>query len=654
MREGDILDQRYRIEKKLGQGGMGQVFRGHDLKLDKAVAIKVLFPNTPDLVIKRFHTEAKALGALSHPNIMTAFDFGQADNGQLFLVMDYLKGDSLASLIEKRGVQTFFDMLPIFEKICRGLRFAHMNNVLHRDIKPSNVMLAEVRTKEDSVKLVDFGLAKMAEQDHHLTTIGSSMGSPAYMSPEAVYGKESDVRSDIYSLGCTFFEMMVAQPPFVGDTPFHTMMAQINRLAPTLSQVSGKEYEEEVEEFIRKCIKKNPDDRFQNMDQLIAELNRVKDALTEKKMSSLGLLASGVYSSGSFLLGKVKKFEWLFQGGSRVLLATGAVTIVILLAVAFIRLGPAPEIKQELDTKELSVMATEVAKPEVNDRLEIAAAGETDYPKGATEIEVQGIPFPICLLSGELTDEEVEKEIQPHAGKKAFQLERLKLSDKAAASLLAHPIEMLILRHTELTNGLQDSILNMKTLRHLRIINDKLEPGFLERMPPLQLQSLDLDVGNEYKNLGQPLSKLVTVRGLKIALGSFTREDIRLIATIPYLGALQFNTCNFTADCFADLKSAKRCGVFGIEASKVTVEQVQRIAELPSLISLDLHKTNVNDEGLEKLHGCKHLIEMNLLKTKVTPDGVEALKKSVPTLRKVTYGNPVSDEERLIETLPDL
>ncbi|MDZ4837529.1 MAG: serine/threonine-protein kinase [Candidatus Melainabacteria bacterium] len=198
MREYEVIDGRYRVDKRIGQGGMGQVFEGHDQVLDKTVAIKVLFPNTSDSVIKRFHAEAVALGQLKHPNILSVQHFGQSNDGVLYLVTDFIQGESLNDIIENRGAQTFFDVLPIFERICRGLRYAHANNVLHRDIKPSNVMLESDRSRDDSVKLVDFGLAKQADKDFELTKAGSAMGTPGYMSPEAIHGKEADERSDIY------------------------------------------------------------------------------------------------------------------------------------------------------------------------------------------------------------------------------------------------------------------------------------------------------------------------------------------------------------------------------------------------------------------------------------------------------------------------
>jgi serine/threonine protein kinase len=651
MQAGDVIDNRFHVEKKLGQGGMGEVFRGKDSKLEKIVAIKVLFPNTPDQVIKRFHTEAKALAALNHPNVMTIFDFGQSQDGQLYLVMDFIKGDSLATMIEKRGAQTFPDVFPIFEKVCQGLRFAHMNNVLHRDIKPSNVMLAEDRTQKDSVKLVDFGLAKLADQDHHLTKTGSVMGSPPYMSPEAIHGKEVDERSDIYSLGCTFFEMMTGQPPFVGDTPFHTMMAHINRLAPTLSDVSGKEYDEEVEEFIRKCLKKNPDDRFKNMDELLAELNRIKTVLDEKRLSGLELLASGVYASGSRLRVKFINSDMKFKVIVAILTIGGA----ILLFPIFQQLcKPRSEIKQAKQPENrLSNLATEVGKPEVEEKIIQFNNREADYPKGATIIKQPATGLDVCLLSGEMTDSEVEEAIRPYREMKSFQLEKFKASDNALKSILETPgILALCLRHVELTDSLLEQVGNMKNLKFLQILNCNNVPqsifGHLKRA---RLQTLDIDVGPEFKDLGKSMSQLKTLNGITIGLAKITRQDIDYLAQ-KTVGLLTLNTCEIEPDAFTDLKNAVGCGIFGCMNTKLTEEQLGQIAELPKVVFINLHRTNVRDEWLKQLYKCKKLIHLDVRKTEVTSSGVRALQRNIPTLTKVNAGAGLSPEEEMFKNIP--
>lgn len=646
MREGDFIDQRFRVEKKLGQGGMGEVFRGTDEKLKKPVAIKVLFPNTPDIVIKRFHTEARALAALNHPNVMKVLDFGQALDGQLYLVMDYVKGESLSNMIEKRGVQTFFDVLPIFEKICRGLRFAHTNNVLHRDIKPSNVMMENDRSKEDSVKLVDFGLAKLVKQDHELTTAGSAMGSPPYMSPEAVHGKESDERSDIYSLGCTFFEMMAGRPPFMGDTPFHTMMAQLNRLAPTLSEVTEKEYDEEVEEFIKKCIKKNPDDRFQNMDELIAALEVVKNKLLDKRQSAMDILASGVYSSGSFLLKQARRLEVL-KKLSVPLIATLSLLGVVILVVVILPLAQ-HEKPEDVGIGALSETANEIEKIDTTGKLEDIVKHRARYKSGLSLRKDSDGLHQICVLSGKLSYDEVKALIKPYKKNEVFEFSDLEVSDETLRLLSMLPIQKLIVQYTPTSDALITAISNMSNLLQLvfRECGD-LPANAVDRFKYLKLQSAHISFGKQYKNFGEQLAQIKTLNSLKIENATITRQEISALATIPKLGMLNLDTCDVDDDALADLKKAKALFFFANSKGPFTEQLTEQLAEVPNLSSINFHRSPMTDQWLEKFYKCKHLQLASFTYTSVTENGVDELKKHVPTLQQVNFGSN-SPEETLI------
>jgi tRNA A-37 threonylcarbamoyl transferase component Bud32 len=634
MREGDVIDNgRYRVEKPLGQGGMGQVFRGFDTQLNKAVAIKVLLPNTPDSVIKRFHAEAVALAALNHPNILTVHHFGQAENGQLYLIMDFIKGETLGEMIEKRGAQTFFDVLPIFEKICRGLRYAHLNNVLHRDIKPSNVMLAADRTKDDSVKLVDFGLAKQADKDFELTKVGSTMGSPLYMSPEAVKGTESDARSDIYSLGCTLFEMLTGAPPLVGETPFHTMMAQVNRLAPSLSEASGKSFDEEVELFVAKCLKKSPNDRFQNMDELIAGLERVKSDLNAKKEFSLNALASGVYASGSYLAGKALNAD-------KNLLGTGikiAIVGVLIVAVAaFFGVFNSKEPVAVVHTDEsLAELGRSVDKKRVAEKVlaldQVSDEGEVMIVRGLPNQNEQ-----TCFIRGKFSDEDLEKQLAPHRDKKSWKLEDVKLSDKSMEFILAQPsIERLQLSHVTMTPQMFELIPKMPKLQHLLLYRTNPPPGFLESLQSKQLLSIDLDPGKNYTHVGAALSKIKSLRMVWLRDAQVNRDDIREIAGGLRLDLFSIGKCKFTLDALDDLKLAKHCTVFCSTNMHLEPQHIKGIAGLPFLGTLDLHGTNADDNSLRMLQGCKYLKMLIVTDTKVTERGVALLKTSIPELTNV-------------------
>lgn len=636
MNEGDVIDNgRYRIEKLLGQGGMGQVYRGFDTKLSKQVAIKVLFPNTPDIVIKRFHAEAVALAALNHPNILNVSDFGQAENGQLYLVMDYIKGESLSTLIEKRGAQTFFDVLPIFEKICRGLRYAHQKNVLHRDIKPSNVMLASDRTKEDSVKIVDFGLAKIADKDFELTKVGTTMGSPAYMSPETVQGKETDHRSEIYSLGCTLFEMVAGVPPLSGDTPFHTMMAQVNRLAPTLSEVTGKNYDEEVEEFVAKCLKKSVNERFQTMDELITELERVKRTLLEKRELSLGSLASGVYASGSFLANKVMTSNKLFNVTIGGISALGFVIAVGVVIWSILNFQEQPKV--ELVDDSFTSLGKEVDRP---DTEPIFQAPKQKERVGASLIQTTACPEQVCRLSGPMSDEEFLKALKPYAAMHAFELDKLRVSDQSLNFLLQLPaIDRLHLFKTPITPVLQHAILQMPSLAHLRIVSDTdvdIPAGFLESLAKTKIRSLDIKPGVNYPRPGETVSKIKSLDTIWIRDTNFTRDDIStIVQNLHELRGVGFWRCRFSEDAFADLKKAKHYDSFACTTVNLSPRQFEDIARLPDVQTLDFHTSNMTDDDLKKFAACKKLTNVLVSDTRVTDDGIKALRQSVPGIQRV-------------------
>src|SRR6185369_5392238 len=200
---------KYEIIERLGRGGMGTIFKAHDPVLDRFVAVKVISTDIEitDELRARFFREAKACARLSHPNIVTIYAMGD-NNGQLFIVMELLEGEELKHLIAQRKVLALQDKLSIMVQVCDGLHYAHQNGIVHRDIKPGNIFLLP----GGQVKILDFGIAKMANAEGGLTRAGLIMGSVRYMSPEQVSGRV-DHRSDIFSLGAVLFEFLSMRPP---------------------------------------------------------------------------------------------------------------------------------------------------------------------------------------------------------------------------------------------------------------------------------------------------------------------------------------------------------------------------------------------------------------------------------------------------------
>ena len=249
----------YKIEEKLGEGGMGAVYKGVDTMLDREVAIKALRPElaSQTSVVERFRTEAVTLAKLNHPNIATLYSmFRQGE--ELYMVLEFVRGETLDSIMQKRGAMPAEEAIPVFCQVLDGIDHAHELGIVHRDIKPANMML----TEKGTLKVLDFGIARLLGSAR-MTRAGNIIGTLEYMAPEQVKGMETDGRSDIYSLGMMLYEVLTGQLPFQTENEFELMKAQTEE-TPRSPREINPGIPEEVEAAIMRAIQKNPDDRFQS------------------------------------------------------------------------------------------------------------------------------------------------------------------------------------------------------------------------------------------------------------------------------------------------------------------------------------------------------------------------------------------------------
>lgn len=274
-KEGELFANHFEIINLLGRGGMSKVYKARDTRLDRIVALKTLLPHLleNDESVKRFQREAQSIGDIKHSGVVQVYEFNIA-NQTPYIVMEYLEGEDLGSIIETEKVLSYERAVPIFIKICDALKTAHGKGVIHRDLKPSNVLVIEQDGEKDIVGVVDFGLAKFmphANKDvKSLTATGQIFGSPPYMSPEQCQGESLDERADIYSMGCLMYETLTGKPPLIGETPVATVMKQMTeepRPPGRLAEVPPK-----MEAIILKALRKNPDTRQQSMNELYDEL----------------------------------------------------------------------------------------------------------------------------------------------------------------------------------------------------------------------------------------------------------------------------------------------------------------------------------------------------------------------------------------------
>src|SRR5271170_5999751 len=272
---GTVLADRYEIMEVIGGGGMGLVYKARHRLMNRIVAIKMLHKHMVSSAdaLKRFQVEAQAASCLSLPNILTIYDFGLTDEGQPFMVMDYLEGCSLGDIIEREGYLTVPRALDIFLQVCSGLAHAHSKGIIHRDLKPSNIMLVQSGEQPDFVKIVDFGIAKLLRQTdrtpEQLTRTGEVFGSPLYMSPEQCKGKQLDPRSDIYSLGSVMYRALTGCPIFEGDEVIEFLFKQVSEMPQSFGTVAPKlAIPKSLEASVFKALAKEPENRWQTMDDL--------------------------------------------------------------------------------------------------------------------------------------------------------------------------------------------------------------------------------------------------------------------------------------------------------------------------------------------------------------------------------------------------
>jgi len=280
---GATLDNKYRVEKVLGRGGMGTVYKATHTAIGQTVAIKVMHPHlaADRTAVKRFEREARAAARIRHPNAIFIYDFGETPAGLVYFVMEYVPGKTLSEIIFEQGPLPISRALPIMRQVCGAIHSAHSKGIIHRDLKPDNIII-DRETGQEIVKVLDFGIAKVIDDSNitHLTKTGIAIGTPDYMSPEQIEGLDLDPRSDIYSLGVILFRMLTGHLPFTGPTPVAVVVKHLNEPPPRPRQLNPA-ISPEVEEVMLRVLAKKREERPQSAMELYEQLERAAGPLAE-------------------------------------------------------------------------------------------------------------------------------------------------------------------------------------------------------------------------------------------------------------------------------------------------------------------------------------------------------------------------------------
>lgn len=629
---GDKLGDKYEFLSVIASGGMGIIYKAKQITLGKIIAIKMLHPHlmTPDAYL-RFQREARAASNLQHSNLVGVYDFGTTDGGQPYMVMDYVDGCSLSYLIKDRGRIETGEALEIFLQIAGGLAHAHQKGVLHRDLKPSNVMLAREEGKTFTAKVLDFGIAKIVDDQEGpgqaVTRTGDVFGSPLYMSPEQGTGSKLDARSDYYSLGCLMFEALTGTPPFVGKSVLETVLMHVNDETPGLKEASlGIDYPEELERIIARLLKKNPDERYQSLMDLIEDLSALK-----KRLSSGAAEAASVSRSElRELAGKnqlkagdsVSDHSKSIHINPLVAISTCLALFCVLgLVFVAITLLPKKALQDEpLVAKRTPSLGTDIAGGDMHQLFKERALNQR-YTQ-VFEMRQCGV-----------NDLDV-KELADCKNLRYLDLESNELAGFTLGYLVGLPyLETLKLNDNPIEAGALLEIAKLKHLKTLQLGHTKITPESLKFLAPLtELQSLVISNNKLSGDCLKHLAPLNNLRFLDLRNNhKITDEGVKYLRDLSELKEIDLTHTGVKGPGLPSLGELSHLKSLRFVQMRLKEPVFTNLAKLKNVKKVDLSFSTFKPEFLRHLYEMPKLEELNLSSCKyVSPATIEELKKNMP------------------------
>jgi serine/threonine-protein kinase len=578
LRPDNWLSNNYEFIGTIGHGGMSIIYKARQIALNKVVAIKMLHSHLlTEQSMRRFQQEAQTVSSLKHPNIPAVYDYGISEQGQPYMVMDFIDGVTLAQLLQQNGSLLLPEAMDVFIAVGGALEHAHENGILHRDLKPSNIMLGKRPDEEYAVYLVDFGIAKLADSGpgsvaQQLTNTGEVLGSPLYMSPEQCMGKNLSPTSDIYSFGCILYEAVVGVPPHVGATVVETVFGHLNEVARPLKEARPDiSFPQAFEDLTLKLLRTNPADRYQTMTE-------VKEALLDIQGGALTALS--VDPTPTTIVDKAP----IKISKNTIILATSACAVVISLV--------------------LLVMAN-VAYQQASE----------ESSKSARKLrEAQELNDQVRQVRQQLSDVKVAESA---IGKKDATYEKLMRLDPRRREVY--------LQDTNVTDAALPALVRLKHLRYLGLNGTKITD--LAINPIVQIQSLRTLEMNDTKLSAKAIAQIASLPNLdELKLDGTAADDSVLLALskMPNLTTLDVSDTGITDKGLAYLAKAPKLTHLSISGTDITNQGLAYLAH-SNLTNIDMRDIKASSGALEVLKDCKTLKRLTVSRLKLSKSDLASL-----------------------------
>lgn len=597
----------YKFESILASGGAGIVYKAENVRLGKTVAIKMIKDAalSGSDVEARFLQEARATSHLSHPNIVSIYEFGTSVEGRPFLVMEWIEGISLATFIKQSAPLDLETSFGIFEQVCDAMTHAHKRGILHRDLKPSNIMLTKNADGAWQTHIIDFGIAKVTEQNDtpKLTRNGDIFGTPLYMSPEQAEGKQVDHRSDIYSLGCMMFEALTGKPPYSGETTVALLMKHQSAEIPSINDDTTKTaFPESVDSLIRSMLAKEPKERPDSFESVKKSFHEIRNPARAEKTPL----------SASIVRLIIKE---------QMLIAFLACCIVGTVWAFFMLKPDEAPVKVRL-SEQHSGNRRESDEHAKNAAAKNQAAEDLNYD------------------NSDLTDEGM-KYLGSMWNLKRLSVRETLITDSGVKYLENLPLIKLDLSSTKTTDASLSTISKIKTLKELYIQESSIQ-GLNHGLRTLEnlksLEALDisrLGIKNEQVN---DLAKLKSLKFLRCSGNPEVKlSGLTCFNTLRNLEELAMNRTHVHGG-FRVLLPLKRLKYLDLAYSDTEDSDLKAIGGMRSLEALGLNDTKITDAAMRILTASRYpkLTELSLGSSELSEKAIDQFKAANPNCRVFT------------------